>query len=165
MFVGPQENWLPPDNFQEQPRHRVAHRTSPTDMGLALLSNLAAYDLGYLSVGQLLDRTASTIDSMEQLERYQGHFFNWYDTITRKALPPLYVSTVDSGNLVGHVRVLRSGLLELPAAPVLPPATLDGLRDTIQVLAEQAGPSEVLASVDGAPAGPVLIPFRPGLRG
>ena len=126
VFVGPQENWLAPDNFQEQPRHCVAHRTSPTDMGLALLSNLSAYDLGYLSVGQLLDRTANTIDSMERLERYQGHFFNWYDTITRKALPPLYVSTVDSGNLVGHVRVLRSGLLELPAAPVLPPATLDG---------------------------------------
>lgn len=149
VFVGPQENWLPPDNFQEQPQRGVAHRTSPTNMGLALLSNLAAYDLGYLSVGQLLDRTASTIDSMEQLERYQGHFFNWYDTITRKALAPLYVSTVDSGNLIGHVRVLRSGLLELPAAPILSAAALDGLRDTIQVLAEQAVPNEVLTSVIG----------------
>jgi cellobiose phosphorylase len=149
VFVGPQENWLPPDNFQEQPGPRVAHRTSPTDMGLALLSNLSAYDLGYLGTGQLLDRTASALDSMERMERYQGHFFNWYDTVTRKALRPLYISTVDSGNLVGHLRVLRSGLLELPTAPFLAPATLAGLRDTFQVLAEQAGPSKVLESVAG----------------
>ena len=146
VFAGPQENWLPPDNFQEQPGHRVAHRTSPTDMGLALLSNLAAHDLGYLSGGQLLDRTARAIESMEQLERHRGHFFNWYDTSTRKALRPLYVSTVDSGNLVGHVRVLRSGLLELPAGPVLPAGALEGLRDTLRVLAEQVGPSEAAGS-------------------
>jgi len=137
VFIGPQEHSLPPDNFQELPAHRVAHRTSPTDMGLALLSNLAAYDLGYLSGGQLLDRTARAIESMEQMERHRGHFFNWYDTTTRRALKPLYVSTVDSGNLVGHVRVLRSGLLELSAGPVVPAGALDGLRDTLRVLAEQ----------------------------
>ena len=147
VFVGPKENWLPPDNFQEQPEHRVAHRTSPTDMGLALLSNLTAHDLGYLSGGQLLDRTTRTIESMEQLERHRGHFFNWYDTITRKALQPLYVSTVDSGNLIGHVRVLRSGLLELPASPVLPTGAVDGLRDTLRILTEQVRPSEALESV------------------
>ncbi len=148
VFAGPQENWLPPDNFQEQPGHRVAHRTSPTDMGLALLSNLTAHDLGYLSGGQLLDRTTRTLESMEQLERHQGHFFNWYDTITRKALRPLYVSTVDSGNLVGHVRVLGSGLLELPASPVLPAGALEGLRDTLRVLAGQVSPRETLQSVE-----------------
>jgi cellobiose phosphorylase len=148
VFVGPQENWLPPDNFQEQPGHRVAHRTSPTDMGLALLSNLAAHDLGYLSGGQLLDRTTRTIDSMEQLERHRGHFLNWYDTNTRQALRPLYVSTVDSGNLVGHVRVLRSGLLELPAGPVLPTGALEGLLDTWRVLAGQVGPSDAMTPVD-----------------
>jgi cellobiose phosphorylase len=149
-FVGPQENWLPPDNIQEQDQTgpRVAHRTSPTDMGLALLSNLAAHDLGYLSGGQLLDRTTRALESMEQLERHRGHFFNWYDTTTRQALRPLYVSTVDSGNLVGHVRVLRSGLLELPASPVLPAESLEGLRDTLRVLTEQVGPSEALESVD-----------------
>ncbi|MBI4566244.1 MAG: cyclic beta 1-2 glucan synthetase [Planctomycetes bacterium] len=142
VFVGPQENWLPPDNFQERPSHRVAHRTSPTDMGLALLSNLAAHDLGYLSGAQLLDRTARTIESMEQMERHRGHFFNWYDTITRKPLPPLYVSSVDSGNLVGHVRVLRSGLLELASKPVLPAEAQDGLRDTLRILAEQLSPND-----------------------
>ena len=147
VFVGPKENWLPPDNFQEKPEHRVAHRTSPTDMGLALLSNLSAHDLGYLSVGQLLDRATHTIESMEQLERHRGHFVNWYDTTTRKALLPLYVSTVDSGNLVGHVRVLRSGLLELPASPVLPAGAVDGLHDTLRILTDQVSPSEALESV------------------
>ena len=134
VFVRAQENWLPPDNFQLVPNHRIAHRTSPTDIGLALLSNLAAHDLGYLSVGQLLDRTAHTFESMEQMERHRGHFFNWYDTNTRKALRPQYVSTVDSGNLVGHIRVLRSGLLEVAAGPIFPQGARDGLRDTLLIL-------------------------------
>ncbi len=149
VFAGHQENWLPPDNFQEGPGHRVAHRTSPTDMGLGLLANLAAHDLGYLSTGQLLDRTTHMLESMEQLERHRGHFLNWYDTITRKALRPRYVSTVDSGNLVGHVRVLRCGLLELPATPVLPTQALEGLRDTLGVLTDQVGPKDALKWVEG----------------
>ena len=147
VFAGSQENWLPPDNFQEQNGHRVAHRTSPTDMGLALLSNLAAHDLGYLSGGQLLDRITHMIESMEQLDRHRGHFFNWYDTNSRQPLRPLYVSTVDSGNLVGHVRVLRSGLLELPGRPVLPTEILAGLSDTLHMLTERATPSEELEAV------------------
>ncbi|MFA7329472.1 MAG: glucoamylase family protein [Candidatus Delongbacteria bacterium] len=152
VFVGPQENWLPPDNFQQEPGPRVAHRTSPTDMGLSLLANLCAHDLGYLSAGQLLERTARTLDSMEQLERHRGHFYNWYDTVTRRALRPLYVSTVDSGNLTGHVRVLRSGLLELAGAPLLPDGLQAGLRDTLEPLAGPAG------------AGPPLDALRDRLR-
>ncbi|HEY3450856.1 MAG TPA: glucoamylase family protein [Myxococcales bacterium] len=148
VFAGPQENWLAPDNFQE-PGHRVAHRTSPTDLGLALLSNLSAHDLGYLSGGQLLDRTTRAIESMEQLERHRGHFYNWYDTTTRKPLRPLYVSTVDSGNLAGHVRVLRSGLLELPASPLLPAGALEGLRDTWHVLREQLSPGDAARLGEG----------------
>jgi len=148
VFTGSQDNWLPPDNFQEKPGHRLAHRTSPTDMGLALLSNLAAHDLGYVSGAQLLDRTARALESMEQLERHRGHFFNWYDTLTRKPLKPLYVSTVDSGNLAGHARVLRSGLLELPSSPLLPPGAIDGLRDTLGVLTDHAGAGEALGPVN-----------------
>ncbi|MFH1468392.1 MAG: glucoamylase family protein [Pseudomonadota bacterium] len=144
VFAGPQEHWLPPDNVQDRDGQRIAHRTSPTDMGMALLSTLSAYDLGYVSVGQLLDRTTRTLDSMEHLERHRGHFLNWYDTQTRQALLPLYVSTVDSGNLVGHVRVLRTGLLELRAQPVLPVSMLDGLRDTLDLLAQHSGPSDDL---------------------
>ncbi|MBI5534124.1 MAG: cyclic beta 1-2 glucan synthetase [Deltaproteobacteria bacterium] len=148
VFTGPQDSWLPPDNFQEKNGHRVAHRTSPTDMGLSLLANLSAHDLGYLSGGQLLERTERSIESMEQLERHRGHFYNWYDTNTRKALRPLYVSSVDSGNLIGHVRVLRTGLLELASSPVLPIAALEGLRDTLRVLAAHVGPGQALESID-----------------
>ena len=148
VFAGAQENWLPPDNVQEQPGQRVAHRTSPTNMGLALLSNLAAHDLGYLSGGQLVDRTTRMLESMEQLERYRGHFYNWYDTNTRKPLRPCYVSTVDSGNLVGHVSVLRSGLQELPESPVVPAGARVGLRDTLQVLTERMSPNEALEAVE-----------------
>ncbi|MFA6986142.1 MAG: cyclic beta 1-2 glucan synthetase, partial [Arenimonas sp.] len=111
--VGPEDNWLPPDNVQELPMEVVAHRTSPTNIGLALLANLAAHDFGYLSIGRLLDRTANTLGSMLALERYRGHFYNWYDTQTLLPLSPRYVSSVDSGNLAGHLLTLRPGLLDL----------------------------------------------------
>jgi cyclic beta-1,2-glucan synthetase len=138
-FVGPHEIWLPPDNFQEGPTRRIDYRTSPTNMGLALLSNLAAHDLGYVTTGQLLDRTSRMIDSMEQMERYRGHFYNWYDSRTRRPARGLYVSTVDSGNLVGHLRVLQRGLLELPSCAPWSAAGMEGLRDTFRVLQEHVG--------------------------
>jgi cellobiose phosphorylase len=137
-FVAQEDNWLPPDNFQEYPSPRIAHRTSPTNIGLSLLSNLSAWDFGYITTSQLLSRTGETLKSMEVLERYRGHFYNWYDTRTRKAINPLYISTVDSGNLVGHLCVLRQGLLDLPDKPILPDAR--GLRDTLSVLELQLNP-------------------------
>ena len=94
----------------------VASRTSPTNMGLALLANLAACDFGYLSVGQLMRRTQDALGAMQRLERHRGHFFNWYDTRTLKPLLPLYVSSVDSGNLAGHLLTLGPGLAELPGS-------------------------------------------------
>ena len=106
-FVGQEDNWLPPDNVQEHPVGRVAHRTSPTNMGLALLANLSAYDFGYIPAGTLIERTANALRTMDSLERYRGHFYNWYDTQSLKPLTPLYVSTVDSGNLAGHLLTLR----------------------------------------------------------
>ena len=87
----------------------VAHRTSPTNMGLALLANLSAYDFGYISAGQLVERTTNAFLTMESLERHRGHFYNWYDTQSLKPLLPTYVSTVDSGNLAGHLLTLRPG--------------------------------------------------------
>ena len=90
-------------------------------MGLALLGNLAAYDFGYIPSGQVLERTANTLDTMATLERHRGHFYNWYDTETLKPLPPTYVSTVDSGNLGGHLLTLRQGLFALIDDPILPP--------------------------------------------
>ena len=113
-FVGPEDHWLPPDNYQEHPLAKVAHRTSPTNMGLALLANLSAWDFGYISAGQLIDRTANAFRTMEAMERYKGHFYNWYDTESLKPLLPMYISTVDSGNLAAHLLTLRAGLTRTP---------------------------------------------------
>jgi cellobiose phosphorylase len=137
-FVGPEDHWLPPDNFQEHPSPVIAQRTSPTNMGLSLLANLAAYDFGYLSAGQLIERTQKAFETMEALERYQGHFYNWYDTRSLKPLPPLYISSVDSGNLAGHLLTLRPGLLALPDEKILGPRLFEGIGDTLRVLADIA---------------------------
>ena len=110
-FVEQEDNWLPPDNFQEQPVALVAHRTSPTNIGLSLLANISACDFGYITTGQFLERTAKTISTMKKMERYKGHFYNWYDTETLAPLLPKYISTVDSGNLVGHLLILKQGYL------------------------------------------------------
>ena len=138
VLVNAEQNWLPPDNFQEVPTPVVASRTSPTNIGMALLANLAAGDFGYLSAGQLLDRTDKTITTVEQLERYRGHLYNWYDTHTLKPLRPLYVSSVDSGNLAGALHTLRAGLLELKSQPIVSPRLFTGLRDTLEKLSSSS---------------------------
>jgi len=138
-FVGPEDHWLPPDNYQEYRVAAVAHRTSPTNMGLALLANLAAYDFGYLPSGELVERTENALRTMDLLARHRGHFYNWYDTQTLEPLLPLYVSTVDSGNLSGHLLTLRQGLLELPDHDILGERWLEGISDTFQVLEDAAG--------------------------
>ena len=131
-FVGPEDHWLPPDNYQEHPVAAVGHRTSPTNMGLALLANLSAYDFGYIPAGQLIERTEHAFRAMEALERHRGHFYNWYDTLSLKPLPPLYVSTVDSGNLAADLLTLRPGLLTLPDQKILATRLFEGLSDTLQ---------------------------------
>lgn len=133
-YVGEEDNWLPPDNMQERPTAVVAHRTSPTNMGLALLAHLAAADLGYLSAGRLLERVGNMLRSMSGLERYRNHFYNWYDTRTARPLPPRYISTVDSGNLAGHLLTLRPGLSALGDEPVFHKRLFDGLADTAQAV-------------------------------
>ncbi len=137
-FVGPEDNWLPPDNFQEHPVSVVAHRTSPTNMGLALLSNLSAHDFGYIVTGQLIERTENAFKTMESLEKYRGHFYNWYDTKSLKPLLPTYISSVDSGNLAGSLLTLRPGLLALADQKILGARLFDGLGDTVRVLADAA---------------------------
>ncbi|WP_370655881.1 GH36-type glycosyl hydrolase domain-containing protein [Candidatus Deferrimicrobium sp.] len=135
-FVGPEDHWLPPDNYQEYRVAAVAHRTSPTNMGLALLANLAAYDFGYLPSGQLVERTENALRTMEPLARHRGHFYNWYDTQSLEPLLPLYVSTVDSGNLSAHLLTLRQGLLELPDHDILGERWVEGISDTFEVLVD-----------------------------
>ncbi|MBP6680057.1 MAG: hypothetical protein KA166_02630, partial [Saprospiraceae bacterium] len=137
-FIGPEDNWLPPDNYQENPEPRIAHRTSPTNMGLSLLSSLAAHDFGYITTQQLLERSQHTITSMLSLERYKGHLLNWYNTQTLQPLHPRYVSSVDSGNLAASLLTFKEGLAELHALPILHSHLYDGLFDTINVLREKS---------------------------
>ena len=143
QFVTAADHWLAPDNYQEHPVAAVAHRTSPTNMGLSLLANVAAYDFGYISAGTLLERSANSLGSMQALERHAGHFFNWYDSQTLAPLLPRYVSAVDSGNLSGHLLTLRPALLALADQPILSPQAFNGLMDAMgnlnQALPLQAG--------------------------
>jgi cellobiose phosphorylase len=114
-FVTAEDNWLPPDNYQEQPGPMLAHRTSPTNIGMALVSTFAARDLGYLGVAELASRLEKTFATLDRLERHEGHLLNWYDTRTLDPLLPRYVSTVDSGNLAGVLVAVAQGLKGLAA--------------------------------------------------
>jgi len=145
-FVASPDNWLPPDNFQTYPSPAIASRTSPTNIGMALLANQAAYDFGYITAGQFLQLTENTLATMEKMDRYRGHFFNWYDTRTLQPLYPKYISSVDSGNLSGSLLTLQAGLCELKHQPALASRALRGLQDTLAVL------SEHLPSISSAPA-------------
>ena len=147
-FVCALENWLPPDNFQEIPVPTIATRTSPTNIGMALLANLAARDLGYLSLGGLMERAQATLTTMLRLERYRGHFYNWYETRTLKPLQPLYISSVDSGNLAGHLLTLASGLREQAGEKIFTPQIFAGLRDTVKVLQDLVSENKLLAQLD-----------------
>jgi cyclic beta-1,2-glucan synthetase len=140
-YLSADDNYLPPDNFQEQPPGGIAHRTSPTNIGMALLSNLAAFDFGYIPISQVIERTAQTLDALDKLERYRGHFYNWYDTQSLKPLMPAYVSTVDSGNLAGHLLTLAAGLEELAYAKIVGPAVCNGLDSTLELLIQAIGES------------------------
>ncbi|MDP3069667.1 MAG: glucoamylase family protein [Opitutaceae bacterium] len=147
-FVTAQENWLPPDNFQEIPAPTIASRTSPTNIGFALLANLAARDFGYLATGGLIRRTQDTFATLLRLERHRGHFYNWYDTRTLQPLLPLYVSSVDSGNLAGHLLTLGAGLREQADARIFGPHVFRGLRDTVGVLLKLTPGHPALAQLD-----------------
>ncbi len=115
-FVTPADNMLPPDNFQEDPAPEVAHRTSPTNLGLYLLSVATARDFCWLGTAEAAERLAATLSTMGRLERFRGHFYNWYDTQDLRPLDPSYVSTVDSGNLAGHLITLANACREWAAA-------------------------------------------------
>jgi cellobiose phosphorylase len=137
-YLSEGDNWLIPDNIQQYPTNMTAHRTSPTNIGLSLLANLAANDFGYISPLRLLDRTEKTISTMERMERYRGHFFNWYDTQTAYPMSPRYISTVDSGNLAFFLLILRSGLLELIDTSLCPKIYYGGIASTVSCLISAA---------------------------
>ncbi|MDH4154218.1 MAG: hypothetical protein OEV01_10580, partial [Nitrospira sp.] len=133
-FVSAEDHALPPDNFQEDPKPVVAHRTSPTNIGLYLLSTLAARDLGWVGTLDAVERLEATLESMNRLELFRGHFYNWYDTRTLHPLDPKYVSSVDSGNLAGHLLVVGNGCRELIQQASINGDMLAGIDDAIQLL-------------------------------
>ena len=133
-FVGAEDNWLPPDNFQEDPKPFVAHRTSPTNIGMLLLSTVTAHDFGYLGLAEFVQRQASSFATMGKLAKLQGHFFNWYDTKTLQPLTPQYISTVDSGNLAGSLIALKQTCIELPDLKLFDARILGGLNDTLAAI-------------------------------
>lgn len=135
-YVNESTMWLPPDNYQEEPYLGAVERTSPTNMGMALTSVYTAYEFGYLTLTELLNRLGNMLGSMKLLDRYKGHFYNWYDTRSGEILHPYYVSTVDSGNLAGSLLIVKQALQHLDEKPWPNPAFWDGMRDTLLVLQE-----------------------------
>src|SRR5438128_154523 len=137
-FVGAEDHALPPDNFQEDPRPVVAHRTSPTNLGLYLLSIVAAHDFGWIGTLEAVERLEATIETMGRLERFRGHFLNWYDTAGCRPLNPRYVSSVDSGNLAGHLIALKQACLQKIDHPPLARTALAGIEDAALLVRESA---------------------------
>ena len=135
-FAGPEDNWLPPDNFQEMPKSEIAHRTSPTNVGLFLVSAKAAHDFGFVGSSDLAARLHNALATIGKLESYRGHILNWYDTRTLAPLEPRYVSTVDSGNLAVSLIAMSKGCEEAAAAPAIAGDTWDGLTCTLELLFE-----------------------------
>ncbi len=133
-FVTVEEHYLPPDNFQEDPQPVIAHRSSPTNFGLYLLSVVAARDFGWIGLIDAVDRLEATLATLVSLPRLHGHFYNWYDTRNLQMLEPRYVSTVDSGNLAGHLLTLAQSCREMLERPLAFSTALTGLVDSHQLL-------------------------------
>ncbi len=135
-FVTAADHMLPPDNFQEDPVPTLAHRTSPTNIGLYLLSVAAARDFGWLGTADATERLEMTLATMGQLSRFRGHFYNWYDTRDLRPLDPPYVSTVDSGNLAGHLITLANACREWTILAPTPAQRLGGIADALDLARE-----------------------------
>ncbi len=138
-FVTANDNMLPPDNFQEDPKPVLAHRTSPTNIGLYLLSTVAAHDFGWIGTHETAERLGATLDTMKRMEQFRGHFYNWYGTRDLRPLDPRYVSSVDSGNLAGHLIALGNACREMIARPVVSRQWLAGVEDSIALIRESLG--------------------------
>ncbi len=137
-FVTPADHMLPPDNFQKDPAPVLAHRTSPTNLGLYLLSVVAARDFGWIGTVETTTRLEATLESMNSLERFHGHFYNWYGTLDRHPLEPKYISSVDSGNLAGHLIALWNACAEMATRSVMGPQCLRGISDVLDLMRQSA---------------------------
>ncbi|MGH7517708.1 MAG: GH36-type glycosyl hydrolase domain-containing protein [Gemmatimonadales bacterium] len=174
-FVTRETQWLAPDNFQEDPTPTVAMRTSPTNVGLQLLSTVTAYDLGFITPEDMTGRLERTLQSLERMQRFRGHFYNWYDLHDLRVLEPAYISTVDSGNLAGHLIALRQACLAIPDDPACDPRVWRALRTGLVLagerLRELAAPAEAenelrraaAAVAEGDTPGALLTDVAPAL--
>ena len=135
-FTTSENHWLPPDNFQEDPKPVVAHRTSPTNIGLYLLATVSASDFGWLGTQEMADRIEATLQTIAGLEKFRGHICNWYETLSLQALEPRYISSVDSGNLAGDLITLAAACRQLIQQPAVEPTILAGVQDAIALLRE-----------------------------
>ena len=138
-FVTPAEHALPPDNFQDDPEPLIAHRTSPTNIGMYLLATVTARDLGWIGTLEMVERLEATLATIARLERFRGHLYNWYDTRDLHRLEPAYVSSVDSGNLVGHLLTLSNACRQMIDQPLPLAAALAGIGDAIALTRQAAG--------------------------
>jgi cyclic beta-1,2-glucan synthetase len=138
VLVGAADNWLPPDNFQEDPAPEIAHRTSPTNIGLYLLSVVSACDFGWIGASQAVERLEATLATMVRMPRFRGHFFNWYDTRDLRVLAPKYVSSVDSGNLGGHLIAVANACRKWRQTSMAAASRRAGIADALALTAEQA---------------------------
>ena len=136
-FATAETNWLAPDNFQDDPVPVVAMRTSPTNIGLQLLATVSAYDLGFITVNTMTRRLELAFQSLQRMSRHHGHFFNWYDLRDLSILEPAYISTVDSGNLAGHLVALRQACLAIPDDRVFDARVWRGLEAALTVAHER----------------------------
>jgi len=145
-FVTAEENMLPPDNFQEDPAPVIASRTSPTNLGLYLLSIISARDFGWLGLYQTIDRLEATLHTMVRMERFRGHFYNWYDTRSLAPLLPTYISSVDSGNLAGHLIALLQACDDFEEDPIISRQWCTGVIDSLDIANEYGGANTVHSS-------------------
>ena len=149
-FAGEDTHWLAPDNFQEDPEPIVAKRTSPTNIGLQLLSVVSAYDLGFITRTEMIDRLEGAFRSLERMRRFRGHFYNWYELGDLRVLEPAYVSTVDSGNLAGAMLALKQACLHVLEEPVVDARVHEALQAAL-TLAEDAAKEPLAAGRVGDP--------------
>lgn len=166
-FVTAKEHALPPDNFQEQPKPTVAHRTSPTNLGLYLLSTVSANDFGWLGMHETAEKLDATLTAMTGLERFRGHFYNWYDTRDLRPLDPKYISSVDSGNLAGHLIAIGNACKEMIKRPLVNSGWTAGVADALMLASESLHASttgQPIQTVSRKRLGEALDTFSASLR-
>lgn len=132
-YADAEDNYLPVDNIQEEPVSKIAHRTSPTNIGFLLMSIISARDLGYITTTETVDKIRKTLSTIDTLDKWNGHLYNWYDTKTLKVLRPAYVSTVDSGNFISYLICVRQALSELKDKNICGPEFFQGINDTLSI--------------------------------